>query len=218
MFKKKFIIRLLILSIFTLSGYIIETQKIERKKITFEISLNDNKIFNSPERYNYKIEQYINSVYLKSLKLVKNKILSDLGANSNIKYVRYNVVANNDNISFLFILKFNGNDAKIVNFIKNSININSKYSHKYVYQKINFELINNQRVNLTPKEKVLTLQIIEQFKIQNKNLIIYKNQNISSNKNLILTIILSVIFGIFIIYFLDLFLLKKSIINPKGRK
>ena len=154
MFKKKFIIRLLILSIFTLSGYIIETQKIERKKITFEISLNDNKIFNSPERYNYKIEQYINSVYLKSLKLVKNKILSDLGANSNIKYVRYNVVANNDNISFLFILKFNGNDAKIVNFIKNSININSKYSHKYVYQKINFELINNQRVNLTPKEKV----------------------------------------------------------------
>ena len=121
-------------------------------------------------------------------------------------------------MSFLFILKFDGNNEEIVNFIKNSININLKYGHEYVYQKVNYELLYNKKLNFTSKEKVLTRQIVEQFIIQNKNLIIYKNQNISSNKNLILTLILSVIFGFFVIYFLDLLLLKKFSINPKGRK
>ena len=121
-------------------------------------------------------------------------------------------------MSFLFILRFDGSNAEIVNFIKNSININLEYGHEYVYQKINYELLNNEKLNFTSKEKVLTRQIVEQFIIQNKNFIIYKNQNISSNKNLILTIFLSIIFSIFVIYFLDSLLLKKFSINPKGRK
>mgnify|MGYP006076992981 CR=1 FL=1 len=218
MFKKKFIIRLSILLVCTLTGYIIETQKIEKKKIIFEISLNNNKIFNSPKQYNYKIDKYLNNIYLESLKLIKSKILSDLGTNSYIKHVRYNAIFNNEDVSFLFILRFDGSNAEIVNFIKNSININLEYGHEYVYQRINYELLNNEKLGFTSKEKVLTRQIVEQFIIQNKNLIIYKNQNISSNKNLILTIFLSIIFSIFVIYFLDSLLLKKFSINPKGRK
>ena len=141
MFKKKFIIRLSILLICTLTGYIIETQKIEKKKIIFEISLNNNKIFNSPKQYNYTIDAFLNNVYFESLKLIKTKILSDFGTNSSIKHFRYNALFNNEDMSFLFILKFDGNNEEIVNFIKNSININLKYGHEYVYQKVNYEFL-----------------------------------------------------------------------------
>ena len=219
MLKRKLSIKILILITCIFTFYFVERSKSLNKIVSFEIILNE-KVNFLPGEYNYKIDKFLLKIYKQSFRKFKNNLLFDFHARKEIKRAVYNVIPNNDLNYYHFLITIKNNEKNIIEIISEIININNKIIHEVHIQTVAYLIKNkfNDIKNFNELEINYIKNLLEQNKKDNHQFIYINNLTETSSFNPIFSILFSLLFGFFVIYFYDLLLLKKYKRKPNGKK